>query len=57
MKLYLLKKNSARLIEKYKENGIELPHVIKPECGHHPHSLEEPKVIVDFVKNAFNKKK
>lgn len=50
-------KNSARLIEKYKENGIELPHVIKPECGHHPHSLEEPKVIVDFVKNAFNKKK
>ncbi len=45
--------NGARLVEKYREHGIEIPHIIKPECEHHPHSLEDPKPIVDFVKKAF----
>ena len=46
-----------RLVEKYRERGIELPHIIKPECGHHPHSLEDPEIIVDFVKRALKDKK
>lgn len=50
-------RNGARLVEKYKEKGLELLHIIKPECGHHPHSLEEPKPIVDFVKESFKKNK
>ena len=45
--------NGARLVEKYKEHGIDIIHIIKPECGHHPHSLENPEPIVDFVKKSF----
>jgi len=50
-------RNGERLVEKYRERGIELPHIIKPECGHHPHSLEDPEIIVDFVKRALKDKK
>lgn len=44
----------------YEENGIfleklyrekELPLLVigKPGCGHHPHGLEDPAPIVDFI--------
>lgn len=38
------------LFEKaYRENGIDLEVFIKPECGHHPHGLTDPKPISDFI--------
>lgn len=46
--------NGALLVEKYKQQGIELTHIIKPECGHHPHSLEDPTPIVDFIIAHYN---
>jgi hypothetical protein len=24
--------------------------IVKPHCGHHPHSLEDPSEIVEFIR-------
>ena len=41
--------NGILLEKAYKENGIEIEVYIKPDCAHHPHGLENPKIIVDFI--------
>ncbi len=41
--------NGILLENAYKENGIEIEVYIKPECAHHPHGLENPKTITDFI--------
>jgi pimeloyl-ACP methyl ester carboxylesterase len=41
--------NSSRLAALYSQFGGELQLIVKPGVGHHPHSLEDPKPIVDFV--------
>ncbi len=41
--------NSGRLVNYCKENGIEIEFYFKPECGHHPHSLEDVTPIVKFI--------
>ena len=41
--------NSGKLIDYCKENGIEITSIVKPECKHHPHSLEDVEPIVDFI--------
>ena len=33
-----------------KENGIEITAIVKPDCKHHPHSLEDVTPIVEFIK-------
>ena len=33
----------------YKENGGRIKVYIKPECGHHPHGLENYKMVVDEI--------
>jgi len=41
---------NALLVEKrYKKLGGEIKVIRKPKCGHRPHSLKDPKPIVDFV--------
>ena len=41
---------NTRLVEKrYKELGGEIEVIAKPGVDHHPHSLKDPKPIVDFV--------
>lgn len=40
--------NAGKLLAYCKENGIEIIQVIKPLCDHHPHSLDDVGVIVDF---------
>ncbi len=42
------KENSAVLIEKYRALGGPIFLILKPGNDHHPHSLKNPKPIVDF---------
>ena len=49
-----LDENAGILLDFCKEKGIAVKSVIKPTCGHHPHSLENVEPIVSFVKeNSF----
>ncbi len=41
--------NGAILEKFYRKNGGEIEVYIKPGCGHHPHGLEDPTPIIDFV--------
>lgn len=41
--------NSGLMIEYCKKNGINITCFVKPECKHHPHSLDDVSPIVDFV--------
>ncbi len=41
--------NGILLEKAYRENGIDLEVFIKPDCAHHPHGLDDPKPIVDFI--------
>lgn len=41
---------NARVIEsRYRKLGGEIELIVKPGVGHHPHSLEDPAPIVDFI--------
>ncbi len=42
-------KNSEKMIDYAKKNGHGIEYMIKPECKHHPHSLEDVKPITDFI--------
>ena len=49
--------NTALLQAKLKQLGSDMTILHKPEAGHHPHSLIDPKPIVDFIlKHTGNKK-
>ena len=41
--------NSEILAAAYEKAGAPLLYVIKPGCDHHPHSLEDPTEICDFI--------
>jgi pimeloyl-ACP methyl ester carboxylesterase len=43
-------KNAGKLLSYAKEKGIAVQSVIKPDCKHHPHSLDDVAPIVNFVK-------
>ena len=45
-----LKENAGVLLDFCKENNISIQSIIKPTCGHHPHSLEDVNPIVAFIK-------
>ena len=42
--------NAGKMIEFCKENEIDIVSYLKPECKHHPHSLEDVSPIIEFVK-------
>ena len=44
-----LRENTRVLEERYRELGGSITVIVKPGCGHHPHSLEDPAPIVDFI--------
>ncbi len=46
-----LEENGEFLIQKLKQNGSDCLIVVKSGVGHHPHSLEDPECIVDFIIN------
>ena len=41
--------NCQRLIDLYEERGGRYLYLLKEGCGHHPHSLEDPTPVVDFI--------
>lgn len=43
--------NAQKLIDFYQKNSGKFLYILKVNCGHHPHSLEDPAVVVEFIKN------
>lgn len=41
--------NSQKLAEIYRASGGKIELIVKKGIGHHPHSLKDPKPIVDFI--------
>ena len=41
--------NCGVMIEYAEANNLPLQVIIKPECGHHPHSLDDVTPIVEFI--------
>lgn len=41
--------NTYKLAESFREAGGEIQIIVKKGGGHHPHSLEDPRPIVDFI--------
>jgi pimeloyl-ACP methyl ester carboxylesterase len=44
-----IEENTLKAEQRYKKLGGDITVIQKPHCGHHPHSLEDPTPIVDFV--------
>lgn len=44
-----MEENSTRLAAIYRRLGGSIDIITKPGIGHHPHGLEEPRPIVDFI--------
>lgn len=45
--------NGAKLAEYYQNNGGTIKVIVKPDCDHHPHSLEDPEPIVAYIMENF----
>jgi len=43
------KENMDRFRRLFQECGGIIETIVKPDCGHHPHSLENPEPVVDFL--------
>jgi len=41
--------NGLILQRAYEKSGAAFQLIMKPECGHHPHSLKDPAPVVDFL--------
>lgn len=41
--------NGILVKQAYEKAGLPIKTIIKPGCGHHPHGLEDPTEIVEFV--------
>ena len=42
-------RNAGKLITYCKDNNIEITSIIKEECKHHPHSLDNIQPIIEFI--------
>ena len=47
--------NGANLARYYEENGGQIKVIVKPDCDHHPHSLEDPAPIVEYIADNFER--
>lgn len=41
--------NGEPFVKRFRAAGGVIEEYVKPECGHHPHSLEDPTPIVEFL--------
>ena len=41
--------NSGKMIDYCKAHNVDITVLVKPDCKHHPHSLEDVSPIVEFV--------
>jgi pimeloyl-ACP methyl ester carboxylesterase len=46
--------NISVVEDRYKKAGGKIKLIVKPNNGHHPHSLKDPAPIVDFITAAFS---
>ncbi len=46
--------NTGVFAEKFRSAGGNINVIVKEGCGHHPHSLEDPEKIVEFVEKYSN---
>ncbi len=44
--------NAKVMIDYCEKNGIDLTYIVKPECKHHPHSLEDATPIIEFLEKS-----
>lgn len=52
-----VRENTDKLAEKFRAAGGNIRIIVKKGVGHHPHCLEDPKPIVDFIlDNTLDKK-
>ena len=51
------KENGAKLAEYYQNNGGQIKVIVKPDCDHHPHSLEDPTPITAYIMENFKNNK
>jgi len=47
--------NTGVLAERYRELGGDITLIPKPGVGHHPHGLEDPTPVVEFILDALRK--
>lgn len=43
------KENCQIMVDFYKSKGLKIKYILKENCGHHPHGLEDVSPIIDFV--------
>ena len=55
-KIVPVEENTFALAKKYREAGGEIKIIVKKGVGHHPHSLEDPTEIVNFIEKAVAKR-
>ncbi len=48
-KVVPLDENTMKLAKNFRKAGGEIELIIKEGVGHHPHSLENPQLLVDFI--------
>ena len=41
--------NGEPFVRRFRAAGGVIEEIVKPECGHHPHSLEDPTPVVEFL--------
>ena len=41
------------LVEHYHVKGGNMKTILKPGCGHHPHGLEDPTLIIEFIEENY----
>lgn len=46
--------NGAYLSAKYRKSGLPFMEVLKPDCDHHPHGLEELSPLLEFAGRHYN---
>ena len=47
--------NGAQLAEKYRESSLPFLEVLKPNCDHHPHGLDDVSELIAFAGTHYGK--
>ena len=48
-KVVFWERNGAPFVKKLEALGVNHKVIVKPDCDHHPHSLEDPAPVVEFI--------
>ncbi len=42
--------NGEQFVKRFRAAGGKIEEIVKPDCDHHPHSLEDPSPVVRFIR-------